>query len=418
MSLKQMIECPECHHQFNIEDVLQSRMEDELTKRVAAMRADLEKQTEKDRDLLLQREEDLNRRQREQEKSINAKLAEREQVLRKELKVEIQGENATTVLTLQEELQERTEKIQQLQTKELELEKLKRKDKERDQDYEIRFEREKNQLVQQIEDQVRLQEGEKTQFKFAEKDQQINAMLKQIGELKRKAEQGSMQLQGEVQELAIEETLRNLFPLDLIQEVPKGCCGADSIHTVQDRNSDSLGKIIYESKRTKSFNAGWIDKLKQDQQSIGADIAVLVTEILPEGIERIGEVNGVWICDYPSMKGLALALRSSLCRVGEAQKSQINKGGKMEMLYDYLTGIEFKLQINAIVEGFSQLQDGITKERRSMEKIWKEREKQLEKVLKNTIGFYGSVKGIAGNAVPAVPLLELVAASELLVVGE
>ncbi|PLX85605.1 MAG: DUF2130 domain-containing protein [Desulfuromonas sp.] len=404
---QQTIECPKCHNQFNIEDVIQNRMEEEIAQRIAVAKSEMEQQAAQEREALNKQEEDLARRQREQEKQVRAKIAEREHLLRKELKTEFQNENATALQTLQEELKERTQKIQQLQDKELELEKLKRKDREREKEYEIRFEREKNHFAQQIEEQIRLQEGEKIQFKLAEKDEQLNVLRKQLDEMKRKAEQGSMQIQGEVQELAIEETLRNLFLLDNIQEVPKGCTGADSIHTVQDRNCDPIGKIIYESKRTKAFQKNWIEKLKQDQQSVGADIAVLVTEVLPEGVERIGEINGVWICDYPSMKGLALALRSSICRVGEAQKAQTNKGDKMEILYGYLTGTEFKMQIEAIVEGFSNMQEGIAKERRAMEKIWKEREKQLDKVLNNAIGFYGSVKGIAGSAVPVLPLLEL-----------
>jgi len=407
MKQSQTIECPKCHHQFNIEDVIQNRMEDEVAQRIADIKSKLERQTAKEREALTKREEELNKRQREQEKLLNDKLADREQQLRKNLKADLQKENERKLQALQEDLDERTQKIESLQEKELELERLKRKDKERDQDYAIRLEKEKNELAAQIEEQIRQQEGEKIDMKLAEKDKQLGDLRKQLEEAKRKADQGSMQLQGEVQELAIEEMLIALFPLDEIQEVPKGCAGADSIQVVQDRNFDSLGKIIYESKRTKAFNKGWIEKLKQDQQSVGADIAVLVTEVLPEGIERIGEINGVWICDYPSLKGLTLALRNSICRMSEAQSAQANKGDKMEMLYDYLTGTEFKMQIEAIVEGFSDLQDGIARERRAMEKLWKEREKQLEKVLKNTTGFYGSVKGIAGSAVPAVPLLEL-----------
>ena len=407
MRQSQTIECPKCHHQFNIEDVIQNRMEDEVAQRIAALKTEMEQRAEKERTALNKREEELNQRQREQEKLINNKLADREQQLRKDLKADLLKENERKLQVLQEDLDERTQKIESLQEKELELERLKRKDKERDQDYAIRLEKEKNELAAQLEEQIRRQEGEKIDMKLAEKDKQLGDLRKQLEEAKRKADQGSMQLQGEVQELAIEEMLSALFPLDEIQEVPKGCAGADSIQVIQDRNFDSLGKIIYESKRTKAFNKGWIEKLKQDQQSVGADIAVLVTEVLPEGIERIGEINGVWICDYPSLKGLTLALRSSICRMSEAQSAQANKGDKMEMLYDYLTGTEFKMQIEAIVEGFSDLQGGIARERRAMEKLWKEREKQLEKVLKNTTGFYGSVKGIAGSAVPAVPLLEL-----------
>jgi hypothetical protein len=407
MNNNQTIECPKCHHQFNINEVIQHQMEDAVAQRIAAIKADMEEQSAHERSALNKREEELNQRQREQEKLVSAKIAEREQQLRKDLKETYQKENERKFQALEEDLHERTKKIEALQEKELELERFKRKDKEREQEFAIKLEREKNAAAQQIEEKVRRQEAEKVDLKLSEKEKQLHDLRTQLTEMKRKAEQGSMQLQGEIQELAIEETLRNLFPLDEIQEVPKGCRGADSIQVVKDRGLEPIGKIIYESKRTKSFNRGWIDKLKQDQQSVGADLAVLVTEVLPEGMERIGELNGVWVCDYPSIKGLAIVLRNSLCRVGDAQKAQSNKGDKMEMLYSFLTSIEFKMQIEAIVEGFSELQDGIDRERRAMEKIWKEREKQLDKVIKNAIGFYGSVKGIAGSAIPAIPLLEL-----------
>lgn len=407
MAKTQTIECPKCHHQFNVDEALRKSLQEEIDRDLAARRAEIEDAARAERESLNKRKEELDRQVREQEQLIDAKLVEREAALRKEIKTSLATENDRTLQALKEELDERTEKITELQSKELELEQLKRKDREREQEYALRLEREKNAALATLEEQVRNQESERSHLKLAEKDKQLADLRRQLQEAERKASQGSMQLQGEVQELAIEESLRSLFPFDDIQEVPKGCRGADSIQVVRDRTQDPIGKIIYESKRTKVFNKGWIDKLKQDQQSVGADLAVLVTEVLPEGVDRIGEMNGVWICDYPSLKGLALVLRNGLCQVAEAQKSQANKGDKMEMLYAYLTGNEFKMQIEAIVEGFSDLQKGIASERRAMEKLWKEREKQLEKVLNNAVGFYGSVKGIAGSAVPVLPLLEL-----------
>lgn len=405
MSKSQTIECPKCHHQFNIEDVIQNRMEDEVAQRIAAIKTEMEQQAEMDREALNRREEELNRRQREQEKLIKAKLTEREEQLRKDLKEDLQRENERKLRALQEDLQERTQKIEALQEKELELERLKRKDKEREQDYAIRLEREKNELAQHLEEQIRRQEVEKIDLKLAEKDKQLGDLRKQLEEARRKAAQGSMQLQGEVQELAIENALRALFVQDEIYEVPKGTRGADTIQLVRNDLLESCGKIIYESKRSKHFNNGWIAKLKEDQQREGADVAVLVSEVLPEGIDRIGQINGVWICDYHVFQGLAMALRDGLLKFQGALKTQANKGDKMEMLYDYLTGTEFKMQIEAIVEGFTALRDGIVKERVQMEKIWKEREKQIDRVLLNTTGFYGSVKGIAGSAVPTVAML-------------
>ena len=225
-------------------------------------------------------------------------------------------------------------------------------------------------------------------------------MSRQVEEMRRKAEQGSMQMQGEVQELAVEEILRSMFPVDLIEEVGKGIKGADVIHTVRNRIGTDFGKILYESKRTKTFVQDWISKLKADALIVKADLLVIITEALPEGIEKIGQRDGVWICTYSDFKGLVIVLRENLIKIAEAYSSQTNKGEKMQMLYDYLTSNEFLLQVSAIVEGFSNLQDSYIREKRAMERIWKEREKRLEKVLLNTNHFIGSIKGIAGTSIP------------------
>lgn len=218
--------------------------------------------------------------------------------------------------------------------------------------------------------------------------------------MRRKAEQGSMQLQGEVQELALEEILNSLFPYDQISEVGKGAKGADVIHTVKNKLGADCGKILYESKRTKSFSNEWVNKLKADAISTKADICIIVSEALPEGVDRIGQKDGVWICTFYDLKGLVTVLRESLIKLNEAYSSQTNKGEKMQMLYDYLISNEFRLQVGAIIEGFTDLHNNYVQEKRAMERIWKHREKQLEKVLLNTNHFIGSIKGIAGSSIP------------------
>jgi len=216
-----------------------------------------------------------------------------------------------------------------------------------------------------------------------------------------------MQLQGEVQELALEELLKSSYPFDSIEEVGKGIKGADCMQHVRNAQAQMCGKIIYESKRTKAFVNEWIEKLKSDMRAQQADIAVIVTESLPKDMDTFGMKDGVWICRFSDIKALSFLLRDSLIKINGAIISQENKGDKMHLLYNYLTGNEFKQQIEAIVEGFVTLKESITKEKIQMEKIWKEREKQLEKVLLNTTHFYGSVKGIAGNAIGDIKALEL-----------
>ena len=215
-----------------------------------------------------------------------------------------------------------------------------------------------------------------------------------------------MQLQGEVQELAVEEWLAATFPLDTIEEIKKGARGADCVQIVHTRNRQNCGTIYYESKRTKGFQPSWIEKFKHDIRERGADIGVLVTESMPADMERLGLRDGVWICTFDEFKSLCHVLRESVIRLSEALTAQDNKGDKMGMLYDFLTGNEFRLQVEAIVEGFTQMQTDLESEKRSMAGIWKKREKQIQKVLLNTTNMYGSVKGIAGNAIQSVSLLE------------
>ena len=244
------------------------------------------------------------------------------------------------------------------------------------------------------------------QLKLKELEKQLEDQRKLAEEMKRRAEQGSMQLQGEVQELLLEELLSDHFPYDHIGEVGKGVEGADCIQIVRNHIGQDCGKIIFESKRTKAFNNGWIEKLKADMRNKQADVAILVTQVYPKEMTCFGEKDGVWICSFSEVIALTSALRHTIIRIADTKKSEENKGEKMQMLYSYLTGIEFRQQIETIVEGFLSLKNSISKERIQMEKIWKEREKQLERVLLSTSGMYGSIKGIAGASIGEIPLLE------------
>jgi hypothetical protein len=223
----------------------------------------------------------------------------------------------------------------------------------------------------------------------------------------RKQEQGSMQLQGEIQELAIEEWLRSNFPLDTIDEVKKGARGADCKQIVNTKSKEGCGCIYYESKRTKDFGKGWIEKFKNDIREHGANIGIFVTDTMPAGMERMGLRDGVWICSYEEFKGLCHVIREHIIALDLALSSQENKGDKMVLLYDYLTSNEFKLQVEGIIEGYTQMKIDLETERRSIMGHWKKREKQLQKVLNNTNFMYNSLRGIAGNAIQTIKVLEL-----------
>ena len=277
---------------------------------------------------------------------------------------------------------------------------------EKQKNMEIEIEKRFLEKRKEIEDSTIKREQELFDLKTKEYKLQMEQQQKLIEELKRKSEQGSMQLQGESQEILLEEILKENFTFDLIEEVGKGVEGADCIQVVRNGAGIICGKIIYESKRTKAWSNAWIDKLKNDKRTNAADAAILVTQTFPKDMNRFGEKDGIWICSFTEVSSVAHLLRSGIIKINEIQKSQEGKGDKMQMLYDYLTGIEFRGQVEAITEGFLAMKQSITKERIQMEKIWKEREKQLEKVLISTSGMYGSVKGIAGASIGDIPLLE------------
>jgi hypothetical protein len=231
-------------------------------------------------------------------------------------------------------------------------------------------------------------------------------MERRAEEMKRKAEQGSMQLQGEVQELALEELLRAAFPFDTISEVGKGMRGADCILTIHNNHGQECGRIIYESKRTQSFSVDWIEKLKADMRSQAADVAVIVTHAMPKDMNIFGEKDGVYICSFAEVRALTHILRNGVIEIFKAGRTQENKGDKMNLLYDYLTGGEFAEQWKAIREGFHSMRQSLQRERDTMERLWKAREKQLEKVLLNAAHIRGSIEGIAGKDVIDVNLIE------------
>jgi hypothetical protein len=207
-----------------------------------------------------------------------------------------------------------------------------------------------------------------------------------------------MQLQGEVQELALEDLLSRTYPFDTIEEVPKGVRGADAIQIVINSNQHKCGLIVYESKRTKNFANDWIDKLKQDQIICKADLAVIVTETYPVDMDRFGEKNGVWICSFYEVKSLSFVLREMLIKINSVKLSQENKGDKMELLYNYLTSNEFVQNIKRIVENYEGMINQLNSEKKSMHKIWAEREKQIWVVQENISALFGSIKGIAGKS--------------------
>lgn len=248
---------------------------------------------------------------------------------------------------------------------------------------------------------------ENSRLKMLEKDKQLEQMGRQIDDLKRKSEQGSMQIQGDVQEEDLKRILNENFPIDNIVDVATGIRGADLMQTVRNSSGANCGTIIWECKNTKSFDEKWIKKLKEDQGLYGADICVLVSKVVPDGVKGFKLFDGVWVCEFSSAIALTFALRSQLIEITQIKGSLVNRDEKMEVLYNYLGSSQFKNRIENIVIAFKGLREELEKEKRAFTKIWARREKEIERVMNGTVGMYGDLQGIIGAGLPEIKELEM-----------
>lgn len=397
------VKCPSCGHSFPIEEVMAEEYKNNLRKQMVDF-------TKKKEEEFTKKEQDFLQKEKQQALEFEQKLASEKMHLQKQLEESLRKSIASDfenqLQLLENSNKEREEKLKLAREKELAFLKREEELKNKEAEMELALQRKLQEERSSITEQIRKQEHEKSllkdtenQLKVKELEKQIEDQKRLVDEMKRKAEQGSMQMQGEVQELILEELLKTTFPFDVISEVGKGIRGADCIQTVRNNSGQACGKIIYESKRTKDFGGDWIEKLKKDKISVGADVALIVTQCYPKGMDCFGEKDGVWICSFEELKAVAYVLRDGIIRLFSASKSQENRGDKMHMLYDYLTSSEFGSQWNAISEGFMSMRMSIQTERSAMERMWKAREKQLEKVLLNAAHISGSVEGIAGQDV-------------------
>jgi len=405
------IECPNCGTSIDVNQVLSHKLDEELRAQYEAQAAKDKKQLSAQLNALEVQKQKLAEEKQKQQIAIDAEVKQQlkfqTENIRKTLKQELSEEQADQLKLLQQELNDKSNQLKAFNKAKADIERLKREKAELKDSVEAAAEKKLNEQLALEKDKIRKAETEKAKLNLSEKEKVIEQLKDQLDIAKRKAEQGSTQLQGEVQELAIEQWLSEHFPLDTIDEIKKGARGADCLQIINTHSQARCGSIYYESKRTQNFQPNWIEKFKTDIREKGADIGVLVTEAMPADMPRMGLKEGVWVCTFEEFKGLSLVLRESLIKMSQAIATQDNKGDKMAMLYDFLTGNEFRMQVEAIVEGFSQMQDDLVKEKRAMASIWKKREKQIEKVLLNTTHMYSSVQGIAGSAVKSLPMLEL-----------
>lgn len=326
--------------------------------------------------------------------------AEAKEQTKQQLKVEMQD--------LRDQIDEGQKKLVESQKAELVLRKQQRELETRTKDLELEVSRKLDAEREKIRQQATQTAVEAERLKVSEKEKVISDLQHQISILKQKAEQGSMQLQGEVLELDLETQLKTAFVHDAVEEVAKGIRGGDMQHTVRTNTGHVCGMILWETKRTKNWSCAWTEKIKEDMRTARAGVAVLVTQALPDAVKHFGVVDGVWVCDYGSAIPLAVALRSGLINAAMVRLTETGKAGKMEELYAYLCSSEFSQHVQAVVESFITMQDDLQRERRAMDKAWGAREKQIARAIQHTAQLYGSIQGIAGQAaLPEIKTLQL-----------
>ncbi|MEO5562205.1 MAG: DUF2130 domain-containing protein [Chitinophagaceae bacterium] len=373
------IKCPSCGHEFEPTDLIRDEIEKELRTKVEDWR-------------------------KKKEKEFAEEKIKLQQQIEESLRKNITNDFENKLRLLEQSNKDNQEKLKEARHKEADFLRKEMALKNKEEEIEITVQKQLQQAREKLSEDIRKIEEQRvaakeTEYQLRQKEleKQLDDQKKLVEEMRRKSEQGSSQLQGEVQELALEEMLKNAFPFDIISEVGKGKRGADCIQTVRNNYGQECGKIIYESKRGSTFNSDWTEKLKTDMRGLSADIAVIVTRTMPKDMDCFGLKDGVWVCSFSEVKAVAALLRDGVMRVYNAAKNNDNKGDKMQLLYDYLLSNEFSEQWKAIREGFSSMKLSIQREREAMERLWKAREKQLEKVLLSAAHIRGSIEGIAGQ---------------------
>lgn len=428
---EQTIICPKCGTRIPVSKALTSQIEADLResfeaeaqkreretqaafeKKLSAEMARLEKQVRREAEQTASGElaelkkqlVESQRREKATQGSFEKRLAEEQARFEKEAKKAAQEELSEQMGELRKQLKEKEKQVAEADKQRAEFQKLQRQLEAREKGIETEISRRTQRAVKKAEEEY----GEHER----ELEKKLSDAKRQAAELKRKLEQGSQQAQGEVAELELEKALKKAFPEDEIEPVAKGKTGADVLQKICSSSGLYCGAIIWESKNTRNWSKAWLSKLRNDQRRAKAEIAVLVSVAMPKEVSRFGQMDGVWIAEASLALGLAMALRANLIQVALVKQSSKGKHEKIELLYEYLSGIEFRHRVEAIVEAFRSMQDDLDRERQTMEKQWAKREKHLQLVIQNISGMYGDMQAIAGQSLPRIRRLELPAPQE------
>jgi len=408
---EQKIKCPKCGESISIDAVLTHQIEERIRQDYENTQKDKEEKLIEKENKLKKQTLEIEKRKKEADliiaKQVVSKVNEEKLKLYKEAKTEAENEQGAKTALLEEQLKGKEEKLAQATKNEIELRKEKIKLDEEKQAFELEKMRQLEEEKKTITEEATRKATEQQQYVIAQLEKRLTDATKAKDDLARKLEQGSQQTQGEVLELELEEILKTEFPQDDIVPVPKGVRGADIIHRIIDRSGRLCGQIIWESKKTKAWSEGWIQKLKDDQRAIKADLAVIVSIVLPTDIKGFALRDGVFVCDIKLAVNLASLLRYDLLKVSEANRALTGKDEKRDVVYAYVNSVDFKQRIQTIAEAFIEMKNDIDKEKRSYQAIWAKREKQVQRVIDNTFGIYGDLKGLTGGTLQEIKLLEL-----------
>jgi hypothetical protein len=414
--------CPNCETEIKLNESLAAPL-------IAATRKQFEEQLAKKDTVIAQREQAVREREQllaDAKSKLDEQIADQVEEQLKRERTRITGEEAKKarlaaaneleqraqeVTELKEVLEQRSAKLAEAQKAQADLIRKERALDDAKRELELTVEKRVQSSIAAARDQAKHETEESMKLKVAEKDQTIASMQQKIEELKRRAEQGSQQLQGEVLEMELENLLRAKFPYDSIEPVAKGEFGGDVLQRIFSQNGLASGTILWESKRTKSWSDSWLTKLREDQRTAKAEIAVILSQALPKGVETFDLIDGIWVVHSRSALPMATVLRQSLLELAVARQVSDGQQSKTEMIYQYLTGPRFKHRVEAIVEAFSTMQEDLDKERKAIMRQWAKREAQIERVMGATVGMYGDLQGIAGKSLQEIEGLGLGALS-------
>ena len=407
-----VIQCPTCRTEIKLTESLAAPLIAETRRQFEQALAAKDAEISKREGVLKTRESELVAARASIDAQVAAKVkAERLAIAAEEGKKAMLmaasdlEQKAKELGDLQEVLRQRDIKLAEAQQAQAELIRKQRELDDARREMDLTIEKKVQESLTSVRDKAKLEAEEALKLRVQEKEEQISSMGKQIEELRRKAEQGSQQLQGEVLELELEALLRSKFPLDLIEPVPKGEFGGDALQRILGVSGQPCGTILWESKRTKNWTEGWLAKLRDDQRKASAELALLITTALPKGVTAFDLVDGIWVAEPRCAIPVAIALRQSLIEIAKVRQAGDGQQTKMELVYDYLTGPRFRHRIEAIVEKFSDMQSDLDKERKTTTRMWAKREAQIRGVIESTVGMYGDLQGIAGKALQEIEAL-------------